>query len=197
MYDWANSAFQTTIIAAVFPIYFHNVVAADLGGSLSTSRFAWATTLAIVIVALVAPLLGAIADYAAMKKRMLGIFVGMGVAATTAMYWIRAGDWVFALTLFIIGNVAVAAQHRVLRIAPPAPGEREGAGPGFLGWICDRLSRWRRAARDQPADDPAAVMVRHPRQWNRRQTVARERRHLVAGVLDSAFSQGARAGAPD
>ena len=71
MYDWANSAFQTTIVAAVFPIYFHSVVAKDLGEALSTSRFAWATTIAIVIVALVAPLLGAIADYAAMKKRML------------------------------------------------------------------------------------------------------------------------------
>ena len=48
MYDWANSAVQTTIIAAVFPIYFHNVVAKDLGDALSTSRFAWATTIAIV-----------------------------------------------------------------------------------------------------------------------------------------------------
>ncbi len=73
MYDWANSAFQTTIIAAVFPIYFHNVVAADLGDALSTSRFAWATTIAIVIVAVMAPLLGAIADFAAMKKKMLGV----------------------------------------------------------------------------------------------------------------------------
>ena len=108
MYDWANSAFQTTIIAAVFPIYFHNVVATDLGDRLSTSRFAWATTIAIVIVALVAPLLGAIADYAAMKKKMLGAFVAIGVVATLAMYWIRAGDWLFALTLFVLGNVAVA-----------------------------------------------------------------------------------------
>jgi UMF1 family MFS transporter len=108
MYDWANSAFQTTIIAAVFPIYFHNVVAADLGDRLSTSRFAWATTIAIVIVALVAPLLGAIADYAAMKKKMLGAFLAIGVVATLAMYWIRAGDWLFALTLFVLGNVAVA-----------------------------------------------------------------------------------------
>ena len=44
MYDWANSAFQTTIIAAVFPIYFHNVVATDLGDRLSTSRFAYFRT---------------------------------------------------------------------------------------------------------------------------------------------------------
>src|ERR671928_1894325 len=65
MYDWANSAFQTTIIAAIFPIYFQKVAAADLPGPVATSRFAWATTIAIVIVAVVAPLLGAIADYAA------------------------------------------------------------------------------------------------------------------------------------
>jgi UMF1 family MFS transporter len=108
MYDWANSAFQTTIIAAVFPIYFHNVVAADLGDSLSTSRFAWATTLAIVIVALVAPLLGAIADFAAMKKKMLAAFVFIGALSTIAMFWIHRGDWQLALTLFVIGNVGVA-----------------------------------------------------------------------------------------
>src|SRR5688572_576211 len=100
MYDWANSAFQTTIIAAVFPIYFHSVVAADLGGALSTSRFAWATTIAIVIVALVAPLLGAIADYAAMKKRMLATFLLFGALSTIAMFWVQAGDWQLALTLF-------------------------------------------------------------------------------------------------
>jgi UMF1 family MFS transporter len=108
MYDWANSAFQTTIIAAVFPIYFHNVVAVDLGDSLSTSRFAWATTIAILIVALVAPLLGAIADYAALKKRMLGAFLVVGALSTIAMYWVGPGDWLFALTLFVIGNVGVA-----------------------------------------------------------------------------------------
>jgi MFS transporter, UMF1 family len=108
MYDWANSAFQTTIIAAVFPIYFHSVVAADLGATLSTSRFAWATTIAIVIVAVVAPLLGAIADYAAMKKKMLAAFLLIGACSTIAMYWIERGDWQLALALFVIGNIGVA-----------------------------------------------------------------------------------------
>ena len=51
MYDWANSAFQTTIVAAVFPIYFHKVAAANLLPAVATSRFAWATTIAILIVA--------------------------------------------------------------------------------------------------------------------------------------------------
>jgi UMF1 family MFS transporter len=108
MYDWANSAFQTTIIAAVFPIYFHSVVAKDLGEALSTSRFAWATTIAILVVALIAPLLGAIADYAAMKKRMLALFLGIGALSTIAMYWIGPGDWRLALVLFVIGNIGVA-----------------------------------------------------------------------------------------
>jgi MFS transporter, UMF1 family len=108
MYDWANSAFQTTIIAVVFPIYYQKVVAAGQPEAVAMSRFAWATTIAILIVAIVAPILGAIADYSAMKKRLLGVFIGIGASATLAMYWIQRGDWAFALVLFVIGNVGVA-----------------------------------------------------------------------------------------
>jgi UMF1 family MFS transporter len=108
MYDWANSAFQTTIIAAIFPIYFHNVAANGLPPAVATSRFAWATTVAILIVAIVAPLLGAIADYAPIKKKLLAVFLGIGVTATAAMYGISRGDWVLALALFVVGNVGVA-----------------------------------------------------------------------------------------
>ncbi len=108
MYDWANSAFQTTIVAAVFPIYFHKVAASGLPPAVATSRFAWATTIAILIVAVVAPLLGAVADHAPLKKTLLGVFMGIGVAATGAMYAIQRGDWVLALVLFVVGNVGVA-----------------------------------------------------------------------------------------
>jgi len=108
MYDWANSAFQTTIIAAVFPIYYQKVAAAGQPEAVAMSRFAWATTLAILIVAIVAPILGAIADYTAIKKRLLGIFLAIGATATAAMFWIQRGDWAFALALFVIGNVGVA-----------------------------------------------------------------------------------------
>ncbi len=108
MYDWANSAFQTTIIASVFPIYFQKVVAVDLGGPLATERFAWATTIAILIVAIVAPVLGAIADYAGVKKRMLAVFIAIGATATAAMVGIGRGDWMLALVLFVVGNVGVA-----------------------------------------------------------------------------------------
>jgi UMF1 family MFS transporter len=108
MYDWANSAVQTTIIAAVFPIYYQKVAAAGLPEAVATSRFAWATTLAILIVAIVAPVLGAIADYTAIKKKLLAVFLVLGASATAAMYWIQQGDWQLALTLFVIANVGVA-----------------------------------------------------------------------------------------
>jgi MFS transporter, UMF1 family len=108
MYDWANSAYYTTIVAAVFPIYYQSVVAADLPDAVATSRFAWATTIAIMIVAFVAPLLGAIADYASLKKRMLAIFALVGALSAIALFWVERGDWGLALMLFVIGNIGVA-----------------------------------------------------------------------------------------
>lgn len=108
LYDFANSAFQTTIIAAVFPIYFQTVAAADLPGNIATSRYLIATTIAITIVAVVAPVLGALADTRRLKKPLLGIFVALGAAATAAMYAIEANEWPLALVLFVIGNVGVA-----------------------------------------------------------------------------------------
>ena len=64
MYDWANSAFQCTIITAVFPVYYGSVAAAGLPGSTATARFATATTVALTIIALASPILGAYADFA-------------------------------------------------------------------------------------------------------------------------------------
>ena len=140
MYDWANSAFQTTIVAAVFPIYFHKVAAFGLAPAEATSKFAWATTIAILIVAIVAPLLGAIADYAAMKKKLLAVFLGIGVVATLAMYWIESGDWMFALVLFVIGNVGVAAsivfyESLLPHIAPPDQLDRVSTAGYAVGYV--------------------------------------------------------------
>lgn len=108
MYDWANSAFQTTIVAAIFPIYFQKVAAAGVPGPVATSRFAWATTIAILVVAIIAPVLGAVADYAPVKKRFLALFMGVGVSATAAMFFITRGDWRLALVLFVVSNIGVA-----------------------------------------------------------------------------------------
>jgi UMF1 family MFS transporter len=140
MYDWANSAFQTTIIAAVFPIYFHRVAAAGLAPAEATSRFAWATTIAILIVAIIAPLLGAVADYAAIKKRLLAVFLAIGVIATGAMYWIEKGDWLFALVLFVIGNVGVAGSivfydSLLPHLVEPSDLDRVSSAGYALGYI--------------------------------------------------------------
>ena len=109
MYDWANSAFQTTIITAVFPDFFAAVAAADLAPAIATARYAWATTIAVGIVAVMGPILGAIADYRALKKRMLGAFMVIGVVATLMMATIDRGEWAYASIVFIVANVCIAA----------------------------------------------------------------------------------------
>ena len=108
MYDWANSAVQTTIIAAIFPIFFQKVAAAGKPGPEATARFAWASTWSILIVAVIAPLLGAVADHAPVKKRFLAVFLVIGAVATALMFFITSGAWMFALVLFVIVNVGVA-----------------------------------------------------------------------------------------
>ena len=109
MYDWANSAFQSTIITAVFPDFFASVAAADLPPAIATQRYAWATTIAVAIIAIIGPVLGAIADARAMKKRMLAAFMGIGVIATLMMATIERGEWVYAAAIFIAANIAIAA----------------------------------------------------------------------------------------
>jgi UMF1 family MFS transporter len=109
LYDWANSAVVTTIIAAVFPIYFYQVAGAGLPEGVATQRFAIATVIAMVGLALFAPVLGALADYRAMKKKLLAVFLGIGAVTTALMFFIYSGDWLFALVLFVIVELSVAA----------------------------------------------------------------------------------------
>ena len=111
MYDWANSAFNSTVITAVFPPFFSSYAGADLAPADATARFAWATTFAVAVTAVLGPVLGAIADYRALKKRMLLIFVLIGVAATLLMATIARGEWVYAAALFIISNIAIASSY--------------------------------------------------------------------------------------
>ena len=108
MYDWANSAFVTTIVAAVFPIYFNSVAGANLDPDVAAFRFAAATTIALAVVAVLAPILGAVADFAGIKKKMLGSFLGLGVMATACMFFIEQGDWQLGAGLFILGNIGAA-----------------------------------------------------------------------------------------
>ncbi len=107
-YDWANSAFLTTIVAAVFPIYYNNVAARGLAPETAAFNFSMATTIALAVSAVIAPVLGAIADHRPYKKRFLGIFMILGVVATMAMAAIGEGDWALAIALFMVANIAVS-----------------------------------------------------------------------------------------
>ena len=140
MYDWANSAVQCTIITAVFPIYFASVAGADLPPAVATERFATATTLALVIVAVMAPILGAYADYAGVKKRLLAVFLAIGVSATAAMFFITRGEWQFAALLFIVVNIGVSASFvfydsLLPHIAGPDELDRVSSAGYALGYI--------------------------------------------------------------
>src|SRR5680860_323677 len=110
MYDWANSSL-VTIVTAIFPIYFATIAAANLTPEQATFRYGLATTVGLAIIALIAPILGAMADYAAIKKRMLGMFLGIGAAAAALMFLIHRGDWILASVLFILVNLGASGSY--------------------------------------------------------------------------------------
>jgi MFS transporter, UMF1 family len=107
MYDWANSAFWLTVLQTL-PIYFATVVSAGVPVAVSTARYAWATSAALALVALLSPVLGAMADYSAAKKRMLGLFLAIGVPPTAALFFVGPGQWKLCLWLYAAGNIGVA-----------------------------------------------------------------------------------------
>jgi UMF1 family MFS transporter len=105
MYDWALSGLQTVIMTAVFPVYFVKVAAADLTGSGGVQHLARANTIAMLIVAVLSPVLGAIADYTAAKKRFLALYTLIGAIAAVAMFGIERGDLALASSLYIVALV--------------------------------------------------------------------------------------------
>jgi UMF1 family MFS transporter len=109
MYDWANSAFATTILAAVFPIYYGTVAGANLPGNRATVYYGYTASLALLMVALAAPVLGAIADHSRSKKKFLVVSAALGIVATAFMAGVTRGEWRLASVLFILGYGGFAA----------------------------------------------------------------------------------------
>jgi len=122
LYDVANSAFWLVIAAAVFPVYYQElyiqsqttpgqVVTEEARRELATrggSRLGYTAAIAMVIVAVLGPVLGAISDRIAAKKKLLAFFAGLGVVATGLMLFIGRGDVLFASVLYLLGTVGVA-----------------------------------------------------------------------------------------
>lgn len=106
-YDWANSAFMTSIVQ-VFQVYFASVAAQGLTKAESGAHFYAATAFAALIVALIGPFVGALADFSGTRKRILGLFVGIGVIATFGISFVGPGDWRSGLFWYGLANVGIA-----------------------------------------------------------------------------------------
>ena len=109
MYDWAVSAVQTTIMVAVFPLYFVDIAKLDLPESRATQAIATANTIVAIVLAVLSPVLGAVSDYVAAKKRMLGASMIVGAAAVAGMFFVQQGDYRLALVLFVISLIGATA----------------------------------------------------------------------------------------
>ena len=140
MFDWATSAVQTTIITAVFPIYFVKVAGAGLPESGATQRLATINTIALVIIAVASPILGAISDYSAVKKRFLAAFMGLGLVATAALWMVNTGDidlasWLFIAVLVGASGSFVFYEALLPHIATPDEIDRVSTAGYALGYL--------------------------------------------------------------
>lgn len=116
LYDWANSAFATVVLAAVLPVYFVSLVP-KAGATLpffgahtfsASSLWGYSVSISMLIIALAAPTLGALADRNGWHKSLLGVFCLVGCVATALLGLTQTGDYLFAATLFVIGNIGFA-----------------------------------------------------------------------------------------
>ncbi|MEF3301600.1 MFS transporter [Paenibacillus sp. GYB003] len=106
MYDWANSAFATTMMAAVLPIFYSDVAASTLPNQqTATSYWGMTQSIAMLIVAVLTPVLGAVADYTGYKVRFLRLFSYLGILASFCFVFVGSGDYVLASFLFILGTI--------------------------------------------------------------------------------------------
>ena len=105
MYDWAYSSFATTVLAAILPVYYSKVAGATLTGNKATVYWGYTIAIALMITAILSPIMGAIADYTGAKKRFLIVFTYIGIFVTALLYFVTTGDWLFASIIFIISNI--------------------------------------------------------------------------------------------
>lgn len=143
-YDVANSAFWCTVIVAVFPPFFSAYASDGVDRAVATERFSWTTTAAVTLVALLAPMLGAIADHRAMKKRLLAVATAVGVLASAGMAFIERGGWEFAAAMFLIGNVGAASclifyDALLPHVARPDQLDRASGAAFSLGYLFSGL----------------------------------------------------------
>lgn len=141
-YDWANSAFATTVLVGLFPVLFNSYYATGVDPGLSTFYLGvFGNSLAAAIVMLVAPTLGVIADRHGLKKTFLAAFTALGVIGTTGLFFVGEGQWGTAIALFSLACVGFFGglgfyDALLVNVAPLAQRDRVSAfgyGLGYLG----------------------------------------------------------------
>jgi UMF1 family MFS transporter len=140
MYDWAASSMQTTIMVAVFPIYFVKVAGAHLVQSRATQQLATVNTVALVLIAIASPILGAASDYSGKKKPLLAAFMSVGVAAVAGLFFVHTGDLALASWLFILALVGVTGsfvfyESLLPHIAGPQEIDRVSTAGYAMGYV--------------------------------------------------------------
>jgi UMF1 family MFS transporter len=141
LYDWANSAFATTVMAGFFPVFFKTFWAGDMPATESTFQLGLTNSIAGLLVVLTAPLLGALADRGGLKIRLLALFTLMGVSMSAGLYFIGEGEWWLALLCYGVGVLGFTGADifydaLLVDIAEPSQFERWSAigfAAGYLG----------------------------------------------------------------
>ena len=139
-YDWANSVYFTTVITAVFPAFYSSYAAKGYEPAQASARFALVTTISIALVAVLSPILGALADYSGVKKRLLAIFMSIGVTSCALMALIGEGDIMLASALFFIGNIGVSGStvfydSLLPHVAAPRDTDRVSSAGYLMGYV--------------------------------------------------------------
>ncbi len=140
LYDWANSAFATTVMAGFFPIFFKQYWSQDVALTHSTFYLGVGNSVASLIIVILAPILGAMADTGGLRKRMLATFACLGVLATGSLYLVQVGMWPFAILLYAIAVVGFSGANTfydslLIIVAPKKARHRISAFGFALGYL--------------------------------------------------------------
>ncbi|MFC1880199.1 MFS transporter [Thermodesulfobacteriota bacterium] len=141
MYDWANSAFATTVMAGFFPIFFKQYWSYGADVNVSTAQLGFGNSIASLLVALMAPILGAIADKGSAKKKFLIFFAYLGVLMTAGLFLVQKGEWAWAIFIYAMGIIGFSGANIFYdALLPSITGEEKidyvsglGFAMGYLG----------------------------------------------------------------
>jgi len=111
LYDWANSAFSLTVVTVFFPVLLAQYWSSGVESTLTTFRLGMANGLASLIVAVSAPILGAIADRLNRRKGMLCVLAALGIVMTGALYFVSHGQWYIAVVCYVLAAVGFAGSN--------------------------------------------------------------------------------------